>query len=99
MQSLVLPGFGKCVLGGGLISDKPCLFSGVEIACIITESSGTSTNPNVFKTLTAAAPSSGPNFNKLVLTGTAVAQRWCSQLCEYFHTTLCEHSYAGYLFR
>jgi hypothetical protein len=43
---------------------------------IIVESSYSSTNsPNTFKTLTVTVPTSGTNEDKLVLSGTATAQR------------------------
>lgn len=55
-------------------TDDPCLDAGSSPArCTVTESSSSSTQPNVFKTLTVSRPA--PNRDSLELSGTFVAQR------------------------
>ena len=55
-------------------SPGPCLFGTAGQSCFVTEASDGRTQGYVFKTLTASAPTTGTNANKLVLSGTATAQ-------------------------
>ena len=69
-------GFWRVGLLSFLDSGPPCLSSLSEgVPCVITEITSPFTADNIFTTLTVAAPTSGPNVNKFVLTGTADAQR------------------------
>ena len=84
-------GFWEVFVGG---SNSPCLSSGSPTSCVITEPGGWESSPNAFKTLVVSAPHSGADANKLMLSGSATAQRDGSIERVNTNTQECDSSYA-----
>jgi hypothetical protein len=65
----------RVFLGNATTEQRPCLYSGNPVDCIVDEPGSADPREQVFKTLTVTFAIDGPNANKTVLSGTATAQR------------------------
>ncbi len=68
---------------------SPLASPGTAFGCWLTESSSGLSGAGLFKTLSVSAPTSGPDTNKAVLTGSATAQQSGSIGFVLSHNALC----------